>query len=514
MDKEFDVVVAGAGNAGLVAAVKLQLAGKKVLLVEQHNVPGGCATSFVRGRFEIDQSLHELAAVGSATKPGAIRKLFTDLGVDVNWIQIKDCFRVISRYSDGSPMDVTIPSGRQALIDAMEREVPGTREKMEDLFTLFEEINAGLAYFSDGNNYSISYALKHYPNLLVVGSHTCSTVFKALKLPQRCIDILSTYWSYIGVDMNHAPFLPYAIMVSCYMEDGAYMPAFTSHELSVAFEERFRELGGTVWYNCRAESFLFSGGRVCGVRTSYGDISCSYALANINQDIVYGKMVPEEVVPPRLRKLSSARGQKYGARMFTVHLCLDVPREELGIKDYSIFMLGSADSEREYQNIMKGMESDTFAIFVCYNVENPKASPEGTCICSLTTFCSPSDWNGLKPEDYAGFKTRFAEKLIRMLRDKTGIDLEGHIEEISIATPWTFARYLGTPEGSVYGHEAGDWDDIISRTMEIDKDYPVKGLKTIGADGPRGDGYSAAYQCGDVMADLVLKELEGMEVDS
>ena len=505
---KFDVVVVGAGNAGLMAAIKLQKAGKKTLIVEQHNLPGGCATSYVRGRFEIDPSLHELAAVGSADNPGPVRRMFNELDLNVNWVQLKDCFRAVGRYSDGSPMDITMPCGKQAMIDAMENEVPGTRKKMEKLFRLFDEINEGLGYFSDGTNYNLRYALKHYSNMLIVGSHSCKIVFKALRLPQKCIDILSTYWSYLGVDMGRMSFLHYAMMVSSYMEEGAYIPAFTSHELSVALEDKFRELGGTIWFNCRAESFLFNDGKVCAVRTQYGDIRCKYALANVNEDIVYGRMVPKEMVTSRLKKLSNARKQKYGARMFTVHLCLDNTADQLGIKDYSIFMQGTADSEKEYANIMKGMDSNSFAIFVCYNVANPKASPDGTCICSITTFGSPADWDNLKSEDYASFKEKCARKLISQLKEYTGIDLEGHVEEVAVATPWTFARYLGTPEGCVYGHETADWDDIISRNLQVGKDYPVKGLKPIGAGGPRGDGYSSAYQCGVLMADMVLRELE------
>ena len=508
MDKEFDVVVVGAGNAGLMAAINLQRAGKKTLIVEQHNLPGGCATSYVRGRFEIDPSLHELAAVGSPEHPGSVRRMFNELGIKVNWVHLKDCFRVVGFYSDGSPMDITMPCGKQEMIDAMEKEVPGTRKKMEKLFRLFDEVNDGLGYFSDGTNYNIRYALKHYSNMLIVGSHSCKIVFKALRLPQKCIDILSTYWSYLGVDMGRMSFLHYAMMLSSYMEDGACIPEFTSHELSVALEDKFRELGGTIWFNCKAESFLFNEGRVCAVRTQYGDIKCKYALANVNEDIVYGRMVPKEMVTSRLKKLSNARKQKYGARMFTVHLCLDTTKEKLGIRDYSIFMQGTADSEKEYANIMKGMDSNTFAIFVCYNVANPKASPEGTCMCSITTFGSPVDWDNLKPEDYAAFKEKCARKLISQLKDYTGIDLEGHVEEVAIATPWTFARYLGTPEGCVYGHETADWDDIISRNLQVGKDYPVKGLKPIGAGGPRGDGYSSAYQCGELMANMVLRELE------
>jgi prolycopene isomerase len=51
---DFDAVVIGAGNAGLTAATTLQRAGLRTFLVERHNVPGGCATSFRRGRFEFE----------------------------------------------------------------------------------------------------------------------------------------------------------------------------------------------------------------------------------------------------------------------------------------------------------------------------------------------------------------------------------------------------------------------------------------------------------------------------
>ena len=44
---KYDAVVVGAGNAGLSAAIRMQLGGAKTLLIEQHNLPGGCATSFL-----------------------------------------------------------------------------------------------------------------------------------------------------------------------------------------------------------------------------------------------------------------------------------------------------------------------------------------------------------------------------------------------------------------------------------------------------------------------------------
>jgi len=62
--KEFDAVVIGAGNGGLTAAATLAGKGMKTLILEQHNLPGGFATSFVRGRFEFEPSLHEISDFG------------------------------------------------------------------------------------------------------------------------------------------------------------------------------------------------------------------------------------------------------------------------------------------------------------------------------------------------------------------------------------------------------------------------------------------------------------------
>lgn len=509
---KYDVVVVGAGNAGMVAALQCQAAGKKTLLIEQHNLPGGCATSFRRGRFEIEPSLHEICDYGPADNPGDVRTILDSLGVKLEWVKIDDCYRTISTYSDGEKMDVTMPSGIDNYIEAMEKYVPGSRDKMVKLFDLFDEVLNGISYITASKGHADSKVLQEkYPNMLRTGAYSTQKVFDALKLPKRCQDILSIYWSYLGVDMEHLAFIHYAAMVHKYISRSAYMPKHTSHELSTAMIERFRELGGEVWFNCRANEFLFNGDRLCGVKTNLGTIDCDYVLANINPDIIYGKMMPKELIPEREKKLSAARNKRFGARMYTTYFCLDKPAEELGIKDYSIFLPSSANSAKEYNSIMNGMSTNDYSIFLCYNIADPDFSPKGTCVVSFTTFGSPKDWNDLKQEDYFKFKNDGAKKMLRSLKDKTGIDLSGHIEEMAVASPWTFARYLNVPEGAVYGYETTDWDGMMARMMMLSTDYPIKGLRPIGAAGPRGDGYSAAMVCGQLMALNALKDLKEME---
>ena len=156
---------------------------------------------------------------------------------------------------------------------------------------------------------------------------------------------------------------------------------------------------------------------------------------------------------------------------------------------------------------MGGVKTNDYCILLCYNVANPEFSPKGTCVCSITTLASPVDWNDGDPTTYVARKEAMTDKMLRIVKEKTGIDFTGHIEEVSIASPWTFARYLGVPEGAVYGHEVRDWDGIMPRMMMLKQDYPVKGLRPIGAGGPRGDGYSGAYITGSLVGKLALKDL-------
>lgn len=507
---KYDVVVVGSGCAGLTASLECALAGKKVLLIEQHNIPGGCATSFRRGRFEFEPSLHEMCGVGTPELPGSTRKIMDRYGVRVEWQQVEDCFRIISKFSDGSPMDVTMPAGVDNFINKMEEYVPGSRPSVTELFELLDEVDKGINYAGkDPNGADVKVLIQNYPNLLRVGIYNCKAVFDAMHIPQKAQDILYTYWSYLGVDMEKLSFVHYCCMVNNYIRLGAAIPTHTSHEISVAMVERLRELGGDVWFNCRAKRFLFRGNRCCGVETTMGTVEAELVFANINPDIIYGKMMPSDRIPLREKKLSAARNRQFGARMFTAYFGLNKTAEELGIHDYSIFLSGTCDSVKEYKS-MERVDTNEFSIFLCYNIANPQASPEGTSMVSFTTmFHSTEDWDNLPMEQYVALKEKMTDKFLDTLKEKAGIDIRPYIEEVSIASPWTFAHYLGVPEGSVYGYLTQDWDDIISRSMMIDKDYAVPGLYPIGTSGIRGDGYSSAYQCGSLIAETALQRLAG-----
>ena len=112
---KYDAVVIGAGNGGLAAACRMALAGKKTLLVERHNLPGGCASSFRRGRFEFETALHELCEWGTPENSGNCRNtVVEEYGVPLKGCIVPENFRVITTASDGKThIDAVLPGGQR-----------------------------------------------------------------------------------------------------------------------------------------------------------------------------------------------------------------------------------------------------------------------------------------------------------------------------------------------------------------------------------------------------------------
>ena len=78
-----DVIVVGAGCAGVVAACTLKTKGYNVLLLDEHNSIGGLSSSITKGRFEFEPLFHALYYNNPKGTLFSLDELFNILGVKV-----------------------------------------------------------------------------------------------------------------------------------------------------------------------------------------------------------------------------------------------------------------------------------------------------------------------------------------------------------------------------------------------------------------------------------------------
>jgi len=114
-DGAWDYIVIGSGMGGMTTAALLAKLGKRVLVLEQHYVPGGFTHMFKRPGYAWDVGVHAVGEVTTHSLTGRILKALTDgqlewasLGPVYDEFHFPDGFRI--DFPD-SPAQFRVPCG-------------------------------------------------------------------------------------------------------------------------------------------------------------------------------------------------------------------------------------------------------------------------------------------------------------------------------------------------------------------------------------------------------------------
>ncbi len=492
---DYDVVVIGAGNGGLTSALALARKGCKVLLLERHNVPGGCATSFIRGRFEFEVALHQLSGLGTESQPGPLRDTLGKLGVldKVEFIEQENLYRM---FLPGK-LDITLKASREDIVRVLKDRFPGESAGIDRFFDLMYTFSTQLIFGVYSRDPELSRA--KYPEFFEYAAQDFQSVIDKYLSDPLLKMAIGSYWCYLGLPPSKMSFLDYAIMFFTYVELKPYHIRGGSQALSSALLDEFMKAGGQIRFNCGARKIIVKDKQVQGVVTEDGqEIRTQHVVSNASTLSTYLELIDKESLPKEV--LQSLSSRTMGTSVCGLYIGFDCEPQDMDITDATNFIYMSEDYDKMY-GLGRTMEKPEWALFSCYDLEDPDFSPAGASQGALMTMQYAEPWLSVPTDQYADMKYEYAQYLLDILY-KLYPKCRDHIEEVEVSTPVTCMRYLGHPGGAVYGP-----DQYVKDTnLFVSPHASLKGLYFAGSWANAG-GFQVTLASGAAAARYVLKSL-------
>lgn len=501
--EKYPVVVIGAGLGGLTCAAYLAKAGLPVSVLEQHHVPGGYATSFERGYFEFEVSLHAISAKNNATYT-----ICNDLGLldKIELIELQQSHRLISNGRDLILPDQDVEAYIQLLSENFPAEKTGIRNFVTEMLGIQKEV---YKLFLNNNEYITLLFPFQYSKMWDIRNKTLKNLLDEHVQHPRLKDDLSYLCGYYGLPPSKLSGFYYANSVADYLKNGSYYIKGRSQDLSNALADIIREHGGTLSLNTPAESIIVKSGEVTGVRTAGGNfLPARFVVSNAGLPDTFGSMLSSDVDYSDYRNTIS----KFRPSISSFCIWLGLDSSLRGQIPGCNIHIGSEDGvEKGYHHSLK-CDADRvgYTVTLFDNYYEGYSMP-GKSTIMLTFLSGYQPWKPFEKDYVSGHKKEYyiqkekiAETLIKRTEKNLIPGLSSMIEEVDSATPLTNIRFTGNPEGAIYGYEQAMNNQFMDR---IKNNTPVQGLYIASAWGFPGGGFTGVMRGGRRTAGMILDSL-------
>jgi len=465
MQKEFDVIIIGAGVAGLTSAALLSKAGLKVCVLERHYLIGGYIQGFERKGFTFDTAIHWLNQCG---KNGTVSKLFEHI-------------------DESFPRPQTMEVIKRHLTDKHEFVLTNQPDQLkQDLIEKFPEDKKGIEKFFRHAKKIAQISLK-FPDLF--RSTETMGAFEKIKFQMKRISIglpMVKHVFYSGEDgMNKGLskyfrhpdlkqlFATEPDLLSClfpiawaYNNDFQNPPIGGSQNIARWLNNQIDTSNGSqVLLSTNVEEIVVENGMFKRVvytnRAKQYEIYGKYLIAACDVSKLYSNLLPSakhnDLV---LDKLNTS--EMYSSSV-TIHLALDCTVEELGFGHELIFLSKDGHKRDEYSS---GDPHISAISILAPTARDTTLAEKGK---GALTFYVPAwmhyenNWRAernskgefVRGEAYKQFKEEYADIIINRVEKRLGKNIRKHILFTEIATPITHYRYTHNRDGSMMGTRPG-----------------------------------------------------------
>jgi prolycopene isomerase len=475
---EKGLIIIGAGinglSAGLAYALHNDLEKKQVVILEKNPVCGGYVTTYARKGYQFD-TCQMISNISDILEYFGVAIDLQEFGNDFVKIfrvdPATDKVKEFELYSQG-------PAFEEQIIRLFPDDAPKLKRFFAYSLAMFHEIY-GLKRAPD--SIDIINMLITCRKVVANRNKTFTQYLKIFGLDNPEIGLIFQVFSGMcGMPNDRiAVLLTVGVMYS--LREKAYRPVNAFEELPLKMEQRFYELGGKIYLNNQVEKIMVDRGAVYGVSLKDGTIIHGRnVISTVDIKVTMENFVGTDILRAMdMRYAEKIESIKMTTSTFTVSLGLDDAEilTKRGLPcGYGLLTMGND----AYQKLFPAFESNEFKLakdcfYIGYSCPPPPANKKP--VLTIQAAPLPVDrWTHLRNTDkdrYKQEKEKAADSLIDVFEKYLLPDLRKHVVVRDISTPATFARYSGSPSGSIYDMAATPENFGANR---LPLKTPVKGL--------------------------------------
>ncbi len=456
----WDAIVIGSGMGGMTTAAMLARAGRRVLVLEQHYVPGGFTHAFKRKKYHWDVGVH---AVGEVTPHSMTGRLLQSLtGGRLEWVSLGP---VYDEFYFPDDFRIDFPDSPRQFRDNLVEAFPEEEKAIDAYLEKVRDVAAGMkgyymAKATGGKVASVAGALLARKAQQYLEMRTRDIIAELTDNP-RLQTVFAAQWGYYGSPPSRSSFAIQALVVKHFMW-GGYYPRGGSAQIARELLRTVAEAGGWTRIRADVQEILVEGGKAVGVRLADGEeIRAPRVFSAAGVAATASRLLPEAYKEKKwvhdVKSLTPA----------SAHVCLylglkgDIRKAGAGAANKWFYQ--TWDTEVDVWDISNPDAPGDAPILYCSfpSLKDPEHDPTEAQYHTgeVVTFVS---WDAFEPwlgtdwqkrgDDYLAFKKKLEKSLLeQFLRHMP--ELEPMLDHVELSTPLSTDNFCRPMRGSIYGLE-------------------------------------------------------------